>query len=275
MSRTWERSAPEHPHPNGRLRFVLAPVLGLLIGTVLFAPARWLAAVVERASQGQVLLRNTHGTVWQGRADVLLAPGTGSGTTVALPQGLQWAFSAVWAQGPALQLQLHAPCCTPTPMVWRVRYAAQGLSLALLPHRSQWPLAWLSGLGAPWNTIQLQGTLQLQTEGAGLTMSWGNGQLRQSGVLDARALNTSSSLSTLKPLGNYQLLLEPDPQGASRFRLSTLSGDLTLRADGEWANGHLRLRGLAEAAPQRIEALSNLLNILGQRDGARAHLRLG
>lgn len=275
MSPSRSRAIPARRPWRAHLGYVMATALGLLMGAVLFAPAHWLAPLVERASQGQVLLRNAHGTVWQGQADVLLSAGNASRAMQALPQGLQWTLSAAWAQGPTLQLRLNAPCCTPSPMTWQARYAKQGLRLSLPAHQSQWPLNWLSGLGSPWNTIQLQGRLQLQTMGEGLNLTWAHGQLKQSGTLNAHMLNVSSSLSTLKPLGSYQLHFAPDTQGTPHFHLSTLNGDLRLQADGLWANGHLRLRGMAEAAPQRLDTLSNLLNILGRRDGSRAHLSLG
>jgi general secretion pathway protein N len=37
----------------------------------------------------------------------------------------------------------------------------------------------------------------------------------------------------------------------------------------------LQFDGEATAAPQREQALANLLNIIGQRDGARAILKVG
>jgi general secretion pathway protein N len=37
----------------------------------------------------------------------------------------------------------------------------------------------------------------------------------------------------------------------------------------------LRFEGLASAAPERLDALSNLLNIIGRRDGARAIIKVG
>ena len=44
---------------------------------------------------------------------------------------------------------------------------------------------------------------------------------------------------------------------------------------GQWVGGRLRFEGVASAAPDRLEALSNLLNIIGRRDGARSVIKVG
>ena len=82
------------------------------------------------------------------------------------------------------------------------------------------------------------------------------------------ALAVSSRLSPLKPLGSYRL----DIQGGDspRLQLSTLSGDLQLSGLGQWVDSRLHFNGEASASPEREAALSNLLNILGRRQGARS-----
>jgi general secretion pathway protein N len=37
----------------------------------------------------------------------------------------------------------------------------------------------------------------------------------------------------------------------------------------------LRFEGTASASPERLDALSNLLNIIGRRDGARSIMKVG
>jgi general secretion pathway protein N len=83
----------------------------------------------------------------------------------------------------------------------------------------------------------------------------------------------SSRLSTLKPMGSYRLSV----QGGSgvAFTLETLEGSLQLTGSGQWVGDRLRFEGVASAPPERRVALANLLNILGQRDGARSIIKLG
>lgn len=253
--------------------FLLAAALGITMGVVAFAPARALALLVREASGDQVRLLNARGTVWQGRADLVLTGGAGSSAAAALPGGMGWRLAPAWAGGPALSLKLQVPCCAPQGLDLLLAWSAGGARLELTRHTSIWPASWLAGLGSPWNTIQLQGRLKLQTEGSGI--EWAQGRARLSGPFELQALELGSSLSTLKPLGSYQLRFAPDAGSSPRLQLDTLSGALKLNGEGQWTGGHLRFRGQAEAAPDSVDALSNLLNILGRRDGARAHISLG
>ena len=83
----------------------------------------------------------------------------------------------------------------------------------------------------------------------------------------------ATSLSTLKPMGSYRL----NWQGGSvpTLSLSTLEGSLQLSGQGRWTEGRLHFNGEASAAPERADALANLLNIIGRRDGARSIIKVG
>jgi general secretion pathway protein N len=136
---------------------------------------------------------------------------------------------------------------------------------------SVWPSALLAGLGTPWNTLQLQGGLALSTQQ--LVAQWQAGQWSVSGTVQLDATQMSTSLSTLKPVGSYRLLWSG---GVSpRLNLSTLDGALQLQGAGQWVGGRLQFEGEARATPERAEALANLLNIIGRRDGARAIIKVG
>ncbi len=264
---------PQQGARRGNGLFLLAAMLGLVAGAVTYAPARLLALAAREASGEHVRLLNARGTLWSGRADLVLTGGTGSRESAALPAGLSWRLAPTWSGGPALRLRLDAPCCTPQGLDLLLAWSGGSARLELGRHASTWPAAWLAGLGSPWNTIGLQGRLQLQTEGSGI--EWAQGRARLSGPFELQALDLSSSLATLKPLGSYRLRFEPDAGGSPKLRLDTLGGALRLSGEGQWTGGQLRLRGMAEAAPDSVDALSNLLNILGRRDGARAHISLG
>ena len=93
-------------------------------------------------------------------------------------------------------------------------------------------------------------------------------------------------LSTLEPLGSYRLALQgtppgqaPDPQTGSTesalLTLSTLEGALLLSGNGTWGAKGLNFRGEATARDAGDEALTNLLNIIGRRDGARSVISIG
>ena len=146
-----------------------------------------------------------------------------------------------------------------------------GPRVQLSANRATFPLGLLVGAGTPWNTIQLSG--QLLVENAAVYWS-GIGQSIQ-GRASIRLDNLSSALSTLRPLGTYTIEVT-SPNSVPNIALGTLGGPLQLSGTGTWLDGRFIFRGLAEAQPGFTDALSNLLNILGQRDGAaRAILSFG
>lgn len=251
----------------------LAALFGLLLALVVFPPARWLGMALESASGGRVLLVNPRGTLWTGEADLLLTGGPGSRDQAALPQGVRWKLLPTWSQGPALRLVLQAPCCAPQGLSSLLRPVAGGVEWTLASGQSRWPTAVLAGLGTPWNTLQLDGELHLDSPGLQIRSVQGRTQL--DGSLQVDALGVSSRLSTLEPLGSYRLTLAA-PQGADPLlTLSTLGGPLNLRGEGLWVGGRLRFQGEAQASEDHEAALSNLLNIVGKRSGRRSLIVLG
>jgi general secretion pathway protein N len=83
----------------------------------------------------------------------------------------------------------------------------------------------------------------------------------------------SSRLSTIKPMGSYRITL--DGGNTATLEVTTLEGSLQLAGTGQWVGSRLRFEGVASAAPEREAALSNLLNILGRRTGARSIITVG
>ena len=241
---------------------------GLLLAGVLNAPASWLGALVQQGLNGRLLFEDPRGTLWNGSARLLLAGGAGSTDSAALPGRLNWAIRPVWF---GLQADLHADCCTQQPWRWRVTPQWGGAELVLGDNLSQWPAQWLTGLGTPWNTVQAEGQLLLTTRQ--LSLQWVSGRLVVGGSAQLDATHISSRLSTLKPMGSYRIMLSGG--ATTGFSLETLEGSLQLIGNGQWVGSKLRFDGVASAAPERLDALSNLLNIIGRRDGARAIIKVG
>lgn len=243
--------------------------LGLMLAVIVFAPARWLAAAVQQASAERVSLSEARGSIWEGSSLMVLRGGAGSGAGVALPGRLHWRIRPVW---PGLTVAIQADCCMQQAVQLQATASSLGRAhLLLADSQSQWPAGLLSGLGTPWNTIQLQGQLEASTHG--LKLDWAHGQLSLSGQLQLDALGVTSRLSTLSPMGSYRIQLQGGPTPS--LLLSTLDGSLQLSGRGEWLGQRLRFSGVASAAPERVEALSNLLNIVGRRDGARSIITVG
>jgi len=243
-------------------------LLGVMLALVLFAPARWLADRVVRATDGRVLLQDPRGTVWSGSARLVLTGGPGSKDAAALPSRLGWRLRPGWLGARA---ELQTECCTPAPLQldWRPRW--RGASLRVGDGRSSWPAALLSGLGTPWNTLQLDGELDLSTQG--LRLDWAEGRMAVAGRAELLAQRVASRVSTLRPLGSYRLVLSGG--AVPSLQLATVEGDLQLTGSGQWVGSRLRFNGQASASPERETALANLLNIIGRRNGARSIITIG
>ncbi|MEP6587695.1 MAG: type II secretion system protein N [Polaromonas sp.] len=242
---------------------------GLALALLVFAPARWLAALVQQASGGHVVLAAPRGSFWQGSAQLVLSGGAGSRDAMALPGQLTWRIQPAWN---GISVHLNAECCTQQALQLSAAPAGWGgVRLALADSQSRWPAGLLAGLGTPWNTVQAQGQLVASTQG--FSAQWMQGRLILAGRLQLDATQISSRLSTLQPMGSYRLTLLGGTH--STLELSTLEGSLQLTGQGQWVGQRLRFDGAASAKPESVDALSNLLNIIGRRNGATATIKVG
>ena len=250
-------------------------VLGAFGALVAFAPAAWVAAAVNQATGGHVLLTEPTGSVWDGQARLTLTGGAGSRDALTLPGRLGWRLG-LGADG--VVLALDQACCLAGPVRLRLEPGFGRWGLRLEPAVSgfgQWPADWLAALGTPWNTLQLTGTVRLSSPG--LRLESVQGRWRLEGEMQADFEHMASRLSTLPRLGSYRLSVRGGGPGsdAAAVALATTAGPLLLSGDGQWTGSRLRLRGEARAEDGSEAALQNLLNLLGRREGARALLAIG
>ncbi|HEX7639711.1 MAG TPA: type II secretion system protein N, partial [Burkholderiaceae bacterium] len=146
----------------------------------------------------------------------------------------------------------------------------------------QWPLSWLEGRGFPWSTIHPGGLLTLSTHG--LAFSLRDGHWRSHGSAQLEMRQVSSRLTTLDTLGTYRVLIQADPstepkpgEGATRdlVWISTVDGALVVDGRGLVGARGVRLRAEAHAAAGSEDALNNLLNLIGRRNGALSVISIG
>jgi len=284
---------------------ITGALIGACFALVTQAPASWLANAISNASQHRFVLQNAQGTIWRGSAIAFLADGN-QATTAAhpslsqpllqanpseqpssnktpvtpnifgmpLPTRLSWNFSSGFDTGLmrlVVRAQIKSECCTPEPLHLAASIGLQGLRINIANQQSQWPAHWLVGLGAPWNTVQPEGSMQLRTENLMWQSNAGDPKIQ--GVAELTLSQLATPLSTLRPLGTYRLRVQGGDTMA--VSLATIEGGLQLSGNGQWANGRLRFKGEARAQPAFEAALSNLLNILGQRQGAISIMELG
>ena len=276
-----------HPHPNSGTHTHWAWTgagIGLVLALITQAPAHWLTHAIEQASNERMLLPDAQGTVWNGSAQWVLnegplniaaTPNTERPASItALPTRVTWQVGPRidWTNFRVnLSATVTSACCTPQPVRVDVSPLWGGLRVQVSDHTSNWPASWLVGLGAPWNTVQPEGQLQLHTTQLQWVQQAGTGTLLGQAELHMQQLSTR--LSTLRPLGSYRVRVQGGD--AVALTLDTLEGSLLLQGTGQLLNGRLQFNGEATAAPDAQAALSNLLNILGQRQGAKSILKMG
>jgi general secretion pathway protein N len=268
----WEQSR------SAATRWAVAGVLlGVLVGVVVFAPAAWLAQAVSSATGKRIQLADARGTIWSGSAVTVLTGGADSRDASALPGRLEWSMGL---KGMGLELQARQACCLNDTVAFNIKPGLGRFSVSIAPKPDwlgQWPAKLLNGLGTPWNTLELGGSLRLLTPG--LTVSWVQGRWIVNGRADIELMNVSSRVSTLNTLGSYRFSVVGDPGGAggpSQLKLMTLDGALQLSGEGTAGANGMRFRGEARAATQADEdALTNLLNIIGRRNGAVSVISIG
>jgi general secretion pathway protein N len=250
-------------------------VAGALVALVLAAPAAWLAWAVSQLTADRIRLAEARGTVWDGSAVVVLTGGAGSRDAATLPGRLSWTLRP---GGRALAITVRHACCLFGPTTLRVE-PGLGRHVIVLPAApsgiGQWPAATLAGLGTPWNTLQLGGTMRLSSTGATIELMQGRWRLDGQLVLDLNGI--SSRVSTLEELGSYRVLLS-GRRGSSEsatLQVLTTGGALQVSGQGQWVGPNLRFRGEAAAAEGAETALNNLLNIIGRRQGTRSVITIG
>ncbi len=278
-----QRHPSPTPHTSTRWGWTGASI-GLALAFITQAPAHWLTHAIEQASGERVLLPDAQGTVWNGSAQWVLnegplntstTPNTARpASTTTLPTRVTWQIAPLidWAN---LRLNLStsvaSACCTSQPVRVDISPMWRGLRVQVSDHTSNWPASWLVGLGAPWNTVQPEGQMHFSTTQLQWTQQAGQETLL--GQAELQMQQFSTRLSTLRPLGSYRVRVQGGDTVA--LTLDTLEGSLLLQGTGQLLNGRVQFNAEATAAPDAQEALSNLLNILGQRQGAKSILRMG
>lgn len=266
---------------------VTGAVLGAMAGLVAFAPAAWLAQGVAGGTGGRVLLADARGTVWSGSAVAVLTGGPGSADASALPGRLKWTLGWRWSGGWGFVLRAEHACCLNGVQQVALQPRWGRLTAVLLPTAGgagpaaepawlgRWPSSWLSGLGTPWNTLQLGGTTRLSAQDSRL--EWTQGRWTFQGRVQVDWLGVSSRVSPLPVLGTYRLTVSADPAepGSALLSMATTEGALQLSGAGRWNAQGFRFRGEARAQAADEAALSNLLNIIGRRQGGRSVISIG
>jgi general secretion pathway protein N len=227
-------------------------------GTVLLVllPAAWITPQFTKASAGHVNLVDPTGSLWHGSATLMLAAGSDISAATLLPGRIVW-HTAFW---PLFTGRIRMTMLQSEAMPDPITVDATRRGAILSQGAIAVPASLLSGLGAPFNTLDLQGDVRLAWS------DWRSFGDEAFGQLTITFNDASSRVSLVKPLGSYRVVIQA--QGAdSTIDLSTLKGALKLDGHGVLGAGSTSFNGTASAAPEARDNLAGLLNLLGRPTG--------
>jgi general secretion pathway protein N len=239
--------------------WLLAVALSVAATLLVFLPATWMAAIVERQTAGRITLGDAEGSLWNGSAFVGGAASAGSAVTPLLPGRFAWRLSPLVLLG-VVDLRFENAEALTQPVELSGSWSAWSLSPAAL----RLPAEGLSGLGAPLNTLAPSGALQLGWSTLQLARTPDKRGVDLSGKTTLTMTDMSSRLSALRPLGSYEMVMDWHGQEA-QLTLRSIKGPLLLDGAGGLTQGRFRFSGHAQAAQGYEETLASLLNLLGQR----------
>ena len=254
--------------------------LSAVLAVVLWQPpASLLDTVVSRLTEGRVRLSDASGTVWNGRARIVLADlresavqaeAAGGRVTIGTVPGMAIPGAFAWKVSPAalligrLDVRIeHDSMAQPVQLSGRIGEWQATPGALMLPAMS------LERLGSPWTTIRPTGSLAITWDA--LTVRDG----RFEGRVAIELSHAASALTPVRPLGAYRVQVVGSGSQAD-LTMHTLSGPLLLEGKGRW-NARSGLQFLAEARAEESEKLRlmPLLGLLGRREGERTLIKIG
>lgn len=238
------------------LPWLAVALLSCGITLVAMMPAAWIAPQFAKATQGHVNLIDPSGSLWNGSATLMLAAGSDATAGTLLPGRIEW-HTAFWPLfAGRVSMRMRHTRAMPEP----VTVEASPRSAMLSSGDIAVPAALLTGLGAPFNTLDLHGAVDL---------AWSDWRVingHSFGTMTVTLVDVTSRVSQVKPLGSYRVVFQA--QGASStIDLSTLKGPLMLSGHGTLSGGATAFHGEASAQPEARDNLAGLLNVIGRPTG--------
>lgn len=238
--------------------FCIVIAISSAVATALiFLPASWLALLLEKQTEGRLTLGDVQGSFWKGSAFVGGASGMNGPVTPLFPGRFLWRISPIILLGQVdVDLENSTSLSQPARLTGNLsQWHLSAASLFLPPER-------LEALGAPLNTIGPSGQLRLSWSALEFTRY--ADKLDVTGSMQLAMTDMGSRLSSIKPLGSYQLTFDWRGQNAD-VALATVKGPMMLSGTGILQGGRFQFSGKAFAEAGQEDRLANLLNLLGQR----------
>jgi general secretion pathway protein N len=238
------------------LPWLVIAVVSATVVMLTMLPAAWITPQFAKQTNGHVNLVNPAGSLWHGSATLMLAAGSDMSAATLLPGRIEW-HTAFWPlfTGRVRMIMRHSEAMPEPVTVDATPRTATVTSGAIAV-----PASLLSGLGAPFNTLDLQGNVQLSWS------DWRSFNREAFGQLTVTLTDVSSRVSLVKPLGSYRVLFQAQGE-SSTLDLTTTKGPLMLTGNGTVSAASTSFHGTASAAPEARDNLAGLLNLLGRPSG--------
>jgi general secretion pathway protein N len=248
---------------NYRTRRLLAawPRLAVAVASVIVTllvmlPAAWIVPQFGKNTGGHVNLVDPAGSLWKGSATLMLATGGGGEGATLLPGRIEWR-TAFWPLFTGhVRMQMGQTDAMPDPVFVDASPKGSTLSSGSIAV----PASLLSGLGAPFNTLDPDGNVRLTWT------DWRVLERNTYGQVIVTLDDMSSRVSRVKPLGSYRVVFQAEGQTGT-INLTTTRGPLMLTGQGAVSQGSSTFSGVATSAPEARENLAGLLNLLGRHTG--------
>ncbi len=239
-------------------QFLLKQSAWLLVGGFIVfnlnMPITWFENQLKQITHEHLQLNAVQGNLWNGQAQLVLSDGENSKAIKAIPGWLKWRF--IWNGFELTHPLLNAPL--------QITYNDGQINCT--GHSINIPAVWLKTLGSPWNTIDPGGTFKLY---------WLPAKINQQFSWSIQWLDAQSALSTVKPLGNYELQGKLKNLKQFNMQLKTLNGDLQLQGQGGWSfETGWHFDGKAQTNPIRLKELSLLLKQISPQDNNQFRLKI-
>lgn len=243
------------------ISFYFVMFLLSLVVMVWQMPASWVAGALSSQTHCRLALVQPAGSIWRGSAAFGFSepnPQTGACLTPnAVTERFQWDIFCdplqAFCQG---QIQFSA-------LVKPLNFRPGIDGLRLDANEATLPANILEVLGSPWTTLRPRGEMRV---------SWAEldlknlSQQESKGVIRILVNSLSSPISTIEPLGSYDVILSLLGDGGS-WDVSTVNGPLLLQGSGTFGKGGLHFSGGVSASPESQESLIGLLSLMGKKTG--------
>lgn len=248
-----------------RWRLFAVGVAAYALGLLVTAPATLLDAALQQASEGRLRLAEAQGSLWSGAGQIEIRdPGGRAGGRAdgkfAGKTGIS--KSLAWRLLPASLLGGHLVCEIQLGQTGKpINVTASFSRIEITDADIDLPATAL-GLGVPkLAALGLTGDVALHVA----QLSIGKKGIQGNATLQWRS--AGSALTSVSPLGDYELRLEDDG-AAVHASLRTLQGPLQLDGQGSWASDNRpAFLATARIPPQHVQQLAPLLRLIAIERG--------